>query len=44
MPVKDEVRRFRGRFVEVQYSHDQPASSSSSATKSDPLDMDMAGY
>jgi len=44
VPVKDEVRRFRGRFVEVQYSHDRPASNTSAAIKADPLDMDMAGY
>jgi len=42
--VKNEVRRFRGRFTEVQYSHDRPVQNTSAAMKADPLDMDMAGY
>jgi len=42
--VKEEVNRFRARFSEVHFSHDNPGDSKSSAPKSDPLDMDMAGY
>jgi glycine hydroxymethyltransferase len=42
-PVKDEVRRFRGRFGEVKYSYDRPAPAAA-GVKADPLDMDMAGY
>jgi glycine hydroxymethyltransferase len=42
--VKDEVHRLKSRFTEVRYSHDRPPVSQPAGAKSDPLDMDLAGY
>ena len=48
--VKEEVNRFRGRFVSVQYSFDAPGSPEDAPTRkvgtrrSEPIDIDMAGY
>jgi glycine hydroxymethyltransferase len=41
--VKDEVNRFRGRFVQVQYSFDAPAPGNGSPAAL-PVEPDMAGY
>jgi glycine hydroxymethyltransferase len=42
--VKEEVTRFRSRFTQIHFSHDHTSKPVSTATKADPLDMDLAGY
>ncbi len=43
-PVKDEVNRFRSRFTEVRYSHDQAAVPAAPRPASGGVEVDLAGY